>query len=303
MSAQRLISLIASATEMVFALGLGDRLVGRSHECDYPDCVRQLPVCSRTWIDATAPSAEIDRQVRERLRQGLSLYDLDARLLEELQPDLIVTQVQCDVCAVSPRDVLPVLAKWPGPTPQVLPLNPLCLEDVWQDIQRLADAAGVSAHGQTLRTLLKERIHGLERRCQRARRPRVVMLEWIDPLIVGGHWNPELIALAGAEDPLGKAGQSAATVTWDQLYDADPDFILIAPCGFDLPRTRAEYTRLAVRKEWQNLRAVARCQVALADGNAFFNRPGPRLVESLAILVDFLDGRQGNQHWQRLTAV
>lgn len=303
MPAKRIVSLIASATEMVHALGMGDRMVGRSHECDYPDCVRQLPVCSQTWIDAKAPSAEIDRQVRNRVRRGLSLYDLNARLLYELKPDLIITQVQCDVCAVSPRDVLPVLSQWPGPMPQVLPLNPLCLDHVWQDIERIAEALGVRERGQAVRASIAERIGELEQRCRRTNRPRLVLLEWIDPLMVGGHWNPELIALAGAEDPLGKAGQSAAIVSLNQLCAIDPDFILIAPCGFDLPRTQSEYTQLAHKKEWQGLRAVARGQVALADGNAFFNRPGPRLVQSLAILADFLDGCQGDQHWQRILPI
>jgi iron complex transport system substrate-binding protein len=300
MPAGRIVSLIASATETVAALGLGSRLVGRSHECDYPAEVCKLPVCSRPWIDPTAPSAAIDRQVKQRLSQGLSVYNVDADLLRQLRPDLIITQIQCDVCAVSPHDVLPALADWPGPPPQILPLNPASLADFWSDLERVASAAGVPERGRELRYKLEGRMTRLAQRSRHASNPKVVLLEWLDPLMAAGHWMPEMIEMVGAVDPLGVPGGSAPVISWEQLHAADPEYILIAPCGFDLHRTRQEFAALARRPEWQALRAVVAGHVALADGNAFFNRPGPRLVDSLKILTDFIDGRRPDRHWERV---
>lgn len=300
MPAERIVSLIASATETVAALGLGSRLVGRSHECDYPEEVCKLPVCSRPWIDPEAHSGVIDQQVKQRLSQGLSVYDVDADLLRQLQPDLIITQIQCDVCAVSPKDVLPALAEWPGPPPQVLPLNPASLADIWVDIERVAGAAGLPERGRELRYKLEGKMTRLAQRSRHASNPTVVMLEWLDPLMAAGHWMPELIEMVGAVDPIGVPGGSAPVITWEQLQAADPEYILVAPCGFNLRRTRQEFATLARRPEWQALRAVASGHVALADGNALFNRPGPRLVDSLKVLTDFIDGRRPDRFWERV---
>ncbi|HMP04549.1 MAG TPA: BtuF-related (seleno)protein, partial [Gemmatales bacterium] len=190
MAAQRIVSLIASATEIVAALGMLDRLVGRSHECDFPDEVCKLPVCSRPWIDPEAAGGEIHRQVQERLAQGLSIYGVDGDLLRELQPDLIITQTQCDVCAVSPKDILPALTDWPDPAPQVTALHPVTLDDVWNDIQRVADAADAAEAGRQTRIKLESRLTRIAQRSRHASNPTMVFLEWLDPLMAGGHWMP-----------------------------------------------------------------------------------------------------------------
>jgi len=291
---------------MVCALGCEDRLVGRSHECDVPDTVRRLPACSAPRLDADRPSRDIDRSVRSILEQALSVYRVDAGRLRSLRPDLIITQTLCEVCAVSLGDVEEALAEWTGSRPALLALNPARLEDVWDDVGRVADALGVAERGRALRTGLENRVQDIASRASRiATRPRVACVEWIDPLMAAGNWMPELVGLAGGVNLFGEAGRHSPSMSWEDLAASDPDVIVVLPCGFDLERTAREALSLHGRPGWQDLRAVRSGDVVIADGHLFFNRPGPRLVESLEILAEILHpsgfhyGHEG-AGWRRL---
>lgn len=276
----RIVSLIASATEIVDALGMTAHLVGRSHECDYPEAVRALPVCTRPRIPADASSGEIDRLVKESARQAISIYDVFEDVIERLEPTHILTQIQCEVCAVSLRDVEAAFARGMRGRPRVVSLQPDSLEGIWSDIRRVAEALGKSDEGEGL-------VAGLT-----ARMPRVwwepgttvACIEWMDPLMAAGNWMPELIGLAGGVNLFGEAGRHSPWMTWEQLVAADPDVIVVAPCGFDLERTERELHLLTSRPEWRALRG----RKYIADGNRHFNRPGPRVVETYRILCEML---------------
>ena len=302
----RIVSLIASSTEIVCALGLEEFLVGRSHECDYPPSVRGLPVCTEPKFRTDGSSAEIDRRVKEILEQALSVYRVDAARLEALQPTHIVTQTQCEVCAVSLQDVEEAVGTFLGSRPQIVSLQPNALEDVWKDILRVAEALGVSRRGQELVLRLRSRMTAIEERAQSLpRRRSVACIEWIDPLMASGNWMPELVKMAGGHNLFGEAGQHSPRLEWLEVEAADPEVILILPCGFDIARTRKEVPVLARKFGWKNLRAVQEGHVYLLDGNQYFNRPGPRLAESLEILAEviypeaFPFGHEGTG-WQRL---
>lgn len=286
----RVISLIASATETVCALGFEQALVGRSHECDWPDSVTRLPVCTAPKFDVSDTSQEIDRRVKSILQEGLAVYRVDTHKLRELQPDLIVTQSQCDVCAVSLKDVEQALCHFLEGRPRLVSLAPNSLADVWSDMRRVAEACGVPERGAGLVDRLQLRMTGLSRRCCRALadRPTLACIEWIDPLMACGNWMPELVQLAGGRNLFGKAGAHSPWMSWDELRDADPDVILVTPCGFDIGRTRAEMPVMESRPGWSELAAVRNSRVVLADGSQYFNRPGPRLAESLEILAEAL---------------
>jgi iron complex transport system substrate-binding protein len=282
----RIVSLISSATEIVCALGCGDSLVGRSHECDYPEWVKRLPVCTEPKFAVTGSSAEIDHLVKETLRDSLSVYRVFGDDLERLQPDLIVTQSQCDVCAVSERDVEAAISAFTN-KPLIVSLMPNSLADVWSDIRRVAEAAGVPNRADELIGELHGRMIEIARRANSwGRKPTVACVEWIEPLMAAGNWMPELVELAGGVSLFGAAGKHAPYVTWEELLAADPDVIVVAPCGLDLARTRAEIPALTKRPEWTRLKAVRSGRVFVGDGNAFFNRPGPRLAETLEMLAE-----------------
>ena len=290
---ERIVSLIASATEIVCALGLEDQLVGRSHECDFPASVAQLPVCSWSRVDPSASSGEIDRQVKSVLRDAISIYEINTQTLDELEPTLIITQAQCEVCAVSLNDVERAVGELVRSSPRVISLSPMGLSDVWDDISAVAKAANVPKRGQALATDLQARFADLRNRTQSiANRPSIVCLEWMDPLMAAGNWVPELVEIAGGRNCLGKAGEHSPWMDWDDLLAADPDVIAIMPCGFDIARVQTELSILTARDEWNRLRAVQNRRVFLTDGNQYFNRPGPRLVESAEILAEILHGRQ-----------
>jgi len=284
----RIVSLLPSLTEIVCGLDLEERLVGRSHECDHPPSVASLPVCTAPSFDVTGSSAEIDARVRRLVRDGLSIYRVDPEALRALEPDLVLTQDQCEVCAASLGDVERALAQWTGGQPQLLSLAPATLGDVFGDVGRVARAAGVAARGEALVASLLERISTLGERSGALPRTRVACLEWLDPLMTSGHWIPELVALAGGENLFGSAGARSVELAWEALAAADPDAIVAFPCGFDLSRTRAECDALTSRPGWAALRAVRDGRVFIADGNALFNRPGPRLVESAKALAAML---------------
>jgi iron complex transport system substrate-binding protein len=285
----RIVSLLPSATEIVCALGAADQLVGISHECDFPEAIRDRAVLTRARIDSHGSSRAIDAAVRAVIAGALSIYDVDADRLAELAPDLIVTQDLCEVCAVSLDDVRAAVARLAHRRDiAIVALQPTRLDHVLGDVERVAAAIGAPARGAAVRAELARRIAAIAARAARTtdtRRPRVVSLEWIDPVMLGGTWMPELIALAGGEPVGAAAGEPAPTLAPEQLAALAPDVVVVKPCGFSLPRALAE--RAVIE------RAVAACpgppRVYVTDGNAYFNRPGPRLVESLEIMAACID--------------
>jgi len=285
----RIVSLISSATEIVHALGQFPDQVGRSHECDFPPDVEALPVCTKPTIDIHADSREIDRAVKDRVRNALSVYDVFDDVLERLQPTHIITQTQCEVCAVSLRDVERSVAMRLESRPKIISLTPNSLADVWEDIRRVACALGIAEHGESVIAGLKARMRAISEKARAAReQPRVAAIEWIEPLMVCGNWTPELIEMAGGVNLFGEPGKHSGYITWDEIVKSDPDVMVIAPCGFDIARTQSEMHWLEQRPDWTKLRAVRDGRIYLADGNQYFNRPGPRLVETLEILAEIL---------------
>jgi len=290
----RVLSLIASATEIVCALGLRNRLVGRSHECDYPPDVRGLPQATRPRFDVHASSQEIDKQVKAlsseaRALDALGVYDMQPGALRATRPTHIITQSQCDVCAVSLRDVEMAVAREAGCGAKIVSLEPNSLADIWEDFQRVADALGHGSAGVALVSDTRRRIDAVgEAARELPWRPTVAAIEWIDPLMAAGNWMPELIEIAGGRCLFGSAGRHSPWIGLEDVLRADPDVILLSPCGFDIERAAQEMAPLVARPEWQQLSAVRNGRVAMTDGNQYFNRPGPRLVESAEILAEFL---------------
>jgi iron complex transport system substrate-binding protein len=293
----RIVSMIASATEIVDALGMLDSLVARSHECDYPESVRALPVCTRPRIDIHADSREIDRAVKESARTSVSIYDVLDDVLERAAPTHILTQIQCEVCAVSLRDVEMALSRGLKTQPRIVSLQPDSLDKIWNDIRLVASALEIPERGDRTVAQLQQRMS----RIPRAAEPlRVACIEWIEPLMAAGNWTPELIRMAGAVNLFGEAGRHSPWMTWDDLKASDADVLLIAPCGFDMIRTEHEMHWLTARPDWRDLRAVREDRVYLADGNQYFNRPGPRVVETLEIIAHILRfDAEGGTGWRR----
>ena len=277
----RIASLVPSATEMLFALGLADDVVAVTHECDYPPEARARPHLTRSVIPEGLGAAEIDRAVRERTSRGEALYELDEPLLYELEVDLIVTQAVCEVCAVSFDDVRTVAARLPS-RPRVLSLDPSTIGEVLADIPRLAEAAGVPETGQRLAAQAGERLARVEAAVAGAGRPRVVALEWLDPPYVGGHWVPQMVELAGGEDVMGRPGERSRTADWEEIEAARPDVVVAMPCGLDAAQATDEAARHRDR--------LGRLggQVHAVDAAAYFSRPGPRLVDGVELLADLL---------------
>lgn len=301
----RIVSLIASATEIVCALGFEDQLVGRSHECDYPASVQRLPVCTQPKFDPDGTSYEIDQRVKAIVQEGLSVYRVDGEKLRDLEPDVIVTQAHCEVCAVSLREVERAVCAWLRSCPRLVALTPNALADIWSSIEQVASALQAPERGERTIQHLRARRNAIAERTRALPDwPTVAFIEWIDPLMAGGNWMPELIEMAGGVNLFGVAGAHSPWMTWDELCEADPDVLLVAPCGFDLERTRREMPALWSKPEWPSLSAVRAGRVFLADGNQYFNRPGPRIVESLEILAEILHpeafafGHYG-KGWQR----
>jgi iron complex transport system substrate-binding protein len=346
----RIVSLIASATEIVDALGMTAYLVGRSHECDSPELVKALPVCTRPRIPVDGSSREIDALVKDSARTSVSIYDVFDDVIGRLEPTHIVTQIQCEVCAVSLRDVEEALSCGMKGQPRIVSLQPDSLAQIWEDFRRVARALGIPDRGEAVVAALQARMvcgagdwpaaqadsdargdSGGPLRRERPRdrgeeepaastaartgadsggvpgelphhpsspahRSRVACIEWIEPLMAAGNWTPELIEMAGGINLFGEAGRHSPWMTWEQLAAADPDMIVIAPCGFDLARTEREMYWLTDRPDWKNLRAVESGRVYLADGNQYFNRPGPRVVETFEILAEILHPEIAPRH-------
>ncbi len=301
----RIVSLLPSATEIICALGAEAELVGRSHECDYPRGIERLPVLTSPRFEPASSSVEIDRQVRTlaleaRAEDALGVYAIDLALLESLEPTHIVTQTQCEVCTVSLRDVERAVAQLTGFHTQLVPLAPNCLDDIRDDIRRTAESMGIGERGEELMAEMQRRMDAVPSASASAK-PTVAVVEWADPLMTAGHWTMELIERAGGEPVIGAPRGASLHFELSDLAEADPDLIIVAPCGYDLPRTRSDADLLHEREDWNRLRAVRAGRVALIDGNQYVNRPGPRVVETLEIIAEIIGsadyGHRG-PHWQ-----
>ncbi|MCA9284762.1 MAG: ABC transporter substrate-binding protein [Phycisphaerales bacterium] len=290
----RVVSLLPSATEILCAVGASDLLVGRSHECDFPDAVRSTPVLTgqrTTAVSEGGDSRSIDAEVRASLADGASLYTLDEPLLRRLRPDLILTQNLCEVCSIDLRTVERIAASM-DPPPCVLSLDPKSLEDVFDDLLRVGEAVGRPSEAERRLVALREEYwSAVDYTAPYTDGPEVALLEWMDPLFVGGHWTPQLIRAAGGRHSLNETGSKSRQVSPDELVASQPERIVVCPCGLDLAAIRAELPRLAEQRWWGALPAVADGAVALVDGSQMFNRPGPRLVDAFRWLVAWINGR------------
>jgi iron complex transport system substrate-binding protein len=278
----RIASLVPSATEALYALGLGDLVVAVTHECDYPAETRELPRLTSSVIEEGLPPAEVDARVREVTAAGESLYGLDEALLAEVEPDLIITQALCAVCAVSFDDVRAVAARLPS-SPAVISLDPETLGQVLDDLVRLGEATGDTARGERLRDELAARLDRIGEAVADAPRPRVAALEWLDPVYAGGHWVPEMVELAGGEDVLGEPGRKSRVVDWDEIAAAAPEVVAVMPCGLYADEAAAQ-----ARAHADRLRALGAELVVAVDAASSFSRPGPRLVDGVELLAHLL---------------
>jgi iron complex transport system substrate-binding protein len=285
----RIVSLIASSTEIVCALGEGDQLVGRSHECDFPPWVKSLPSVTAPKFATDGTSYEIDQRVKAIVQEGLAVYRVDAAALEALRPDVVITQSQCEVCAVSTKDVEAAVCQIIGSKPKIVSLEPNSLDDIWRDIARVAEALGVVERGRAVTRELQGRMDAVGVRARTAQsRPTVACIEWVEPLMAAGNWMPTLVELAGGTNLFGAAGKHSPWMTFDELAARDPEIIIILPCGYDIARAAQDLPFLERQPRWRSLRAVRSGRVFVADGNQYFNRPGPRVVESLEILAELI---------------
>jgi iron complex transport system substrate-binding protein len=293
----RICSLLPSATEILYALGLGDSVVGVTHECDFPTDAASKPQLIRPRVDPQALPAELDRQVSELVGRGESIYAVDAELLNSLSPDLIVTQDLCHVCAASPDDLASALSRF-AKQPRILSLTPHSLADVWADVRQVGEASERAAEGTALSRSLQEKVSAIEAKASAAHtRPRVLCLEWLDPYYVAGHWVPEMVWKAGGEDVLGRAGEPSFRVTSEDIEKSRPDVIVVMPCGYNVARTVAEFTSGKLPENWKHLPAVRERRIFAVDANSYFSRPGPRLLDGVAILAHLLHPEQFPWHF------
>ncbi len=284
----RIVSLIASSTEIVFRLGLGAYMVGRSHECDFPEAVKNLPVCTGPKFNPDGTSYEIDQRVKAILQESLSVYRVDAEALDKLKPTHIITQAQCEVCAVSLKDVEAAACHLISSQPQIVSLEPNSLADIWTDIDRVGRALNVSERASELVESSRRRLEEISSRASTLSHPAVACIEWIEPLMAAGNWMPEIIELAGGRNLFGAAGKHSPWLEWKDVVACDPDIIFVSPCGFDINRTMQEMHLLSELPDWSELRAVKSNNVFVCDGNAYFNRPGPRVVDSTEMLAEMM---------------
>ena len=327
----RIVSLLPSATEILYALGVGDQVVGITHECDFPPEAAGKPALIKPRVDPTAAPAEIDRQVSELVARGESIYAVDADLLASLAPDLIVTQDLCHVCAASPDDLATALSRFARP-PRVLTLTPHSLDDVWQDIIRAGAATNTSQRAEALTAELKARVQAVassttstyarpfiaaqavasttastnpqasvatatpQSAARTAVRPRVACLEWLDPFYVGGHWVPEMVEIAGGEDVLGRAGHPSFKVTADDIAQSNADVIVVMLCGYNANRNAAEFQSAKIPLSWQNLPAIHNRCIFAVDANSHFSRPGPRLADGVELLAHLFNPQRFATH-------
>lgn len=293
MAALKIISLLPAATEIVCALGLETQLIGRSHECDFPESVKDLPVCSSAKFISGSDSAEIDRQVKEILTNALSIYTIDKEMIRKLNPDVIITQAQCEVCAVSLKDVEDALEGLLEKECRIISLEPNVLSDVYNDMRNIADVMGVSAQANDLLERASERLNIIRHKLKfLSEKPKVACIEWLAPLMVAGNWTPELVQIAGGISLLAVNGKHSPFIDFKDIQNEDPDLIIVMPCGFSIQRTLQEINLLLELPGWQELKAVKNKRIYIADGNQYFNRSGPRLTDSVEILAEIINPRQ-----------
>ena len=302
---QRVLSLLSSTTEIIYALGCGDRLVGRSHECDYPQEVSELPICTIPKFNVDGTSREVDDEVKSLVQSALSIYYINEKLLKELKPDIIFTQSQCEVCAVSVSDVENALKNITGLSSRVISVEPNSVEDIFNDILTIAEILNVRKKGKELVELIKAKIDSTEKIVYQKSSPSVAAIEWIDPLMAAGNWVPQLIRVAGGKNLFGEEGKHSPWMKYNDLVEQDPEIIIVMPCGYDIKKSLIEIKTLESKKGWGSLKAVRNRNVYITDGNQFFNRPGPRIIESLEILLeiihsDFSESKHIDSGWIKL---
>ena len=302
----KIVSLLPSSTEIVCKLGFRDNLVGVSHECDYPISVKDLPILTKPRFSPINSSQEIDNSVQDLLKKGLSVYEVNTDLLKNLAPDLIITQAQCEACAVSLNDVKKAVSDWVGNKPDIVSLEPNYLDEVWSDFERVGEKLNSSDSYLKFKTEIEQRLENLKQKSQHlSKRPTVVCVEWIDPLMIAANWVPELVDIAGGINLLTKPGSHSRIFKWEEIIESNPDFIIMMPCGFDINRTLEEINILKQKPDWSKLEAVKSNHVFVVDGNQYFNRPGPRLIESAEILFEIFkfnekSGKALENSWIRL---
>ena len=302
---QRVLSLLSSTTEIIYALGCGDRLVGRSHECDYPEEVSELPICTIPKFNVDGTSREVDDEVKSLVQSALSIYYINEKLLKELKPDIIFTQSQCEVCAVSVSDVENALKNITGLSSRVISVEPNSVEDIVNDILTIAEILNVRKKGKELVESIKAKIDNTEKIVYQKSSPSVAAIEWINPLMAAGNWVPQLIRVAGGKNLFGEAGKHSPWMKYNDLVEQDPEIIIVMPCGYDIKKSLIEIKTLESKKGWGSLKAVRNRNVYITDGNQFFNRPGPRIIESLEILLeiihsDFSESKHIDSGWIKL---
>jgi iron complex transport system substrate-binding protein len=290
---KRIISLLAAGTEIVCELGLEAQLVGRSHECDYPESIMHLPVCSSAMLNPNANSLEIDKQVKGALTDALSFYQVDRELIKQLKPDVIITQTQCEVCAVSFSDVEKALENLLDYPVQIISLEPNNLHAIFNEIKTVSEILGVADRGADLTDRMHERMDLIKHKLKFiTQKPTVACIEWIEPLMMAGNWTPEMVEIAGGQAILAQSGKHSPAINWMDLVQADPEIIIVMPCGFDIERTLKEMDTLLQQSYFRDLQAVKNNQLFIADGNQYFNRSGPRIADSVEILAEIINPKQ-----------
>ena len=293
MFSQKIISLLPAATEIVCALGLEQQLVGRSHECDFPLLVKQLPVCSEANFPDDLSSAAIDTKVKELLSDALSVYTVKREIIKQLNPDVVITQAQCEVCAVSLQEVEEALENYLDKQAHIVSLQPNSLDDIFKDIITVANALDVPKQGNILVEELQERIDIIRHKLKYIdHKPTIACIEWLEPMMVSGNWIPELVSIAGGVSILAEAGKHSPYISWADIHLQDPEIIIVMPCGFSIERTMKEMDVLLHLPGFEDLKAVKNNRLYIADGNQYFNRPGPRIVDSVEILAEIINPKQ-----------
>lgn len=293
MNSIKIVSLLPSATEIVCVLGLEQNLVGRSHECDFPASVRQLPVCSEANFPDNLSSAAIDNKVKEILADALSVYTVKRDEVKKLAPDVVITQAQCEVCAVSLKEVEEALENYLDKEARIVSLQPNSLDDIFNDIKTVAAALNVSDKGSAVIEELQERVEIIRHKLKFSEsKPTVACIEWLEPMMLSGNWVPELITTAGGTNVLTQPGKHSPYVQWDDIRLQDPEVIIVMPCGFSIERTLKEIDILLQLPGFNEMKAVKSNRVYIADGNQYFNRPGPRIVDSIEILAEIIHSKQ-----------
>jgi len=293
MPTEKIVSLLPAATEIICALGLEDNLVGRSHECDFPESVKQLPVCTEANFPDGLSSADIDVKVKEILADALSVYTVKREQIKTLAPDVVITQAQCDVCAVSLKDVEEALEDYLDKQAQIISLQPNSLNDILNDITSIANALNVQQAGADLVENLQERVDIIKHKLKFIdSKPTVACIEWLEPLMISGNWVPGLVSIAGGTPVLAQEGKHSPYIDWDDILQQDPEIIVVMPCGFSIERTMREINLLLDRPGFASLKAVKNDRFYIADGNQYFNRPGPRIVDSIEILAEIIRPKQ-----------